>query len=272
MENLLDFIVSLKLLILPIIYIIIGIIAYEIIKRIIKKVTLNGQKKFQRKQQKQRIETLISLVLNIIKYIIVVIVIVGILGTFGVNITSIVAGLGVTTAIIGLAFQDLAKDIIAGFSIITEAQYEVGDTIEVDGFMGEVVFLGLKTTRIRDYKGATKIIANHNMDKIINYSINNSLAVVDIPIDYDNDIEKVEKVLNKLAEELDGKIKEARGRMQVWGIDGIENSDVIFRIVLEVEPMKHLAIQRYLRKEIKRAFDEAGIKEPFTRYEVHNGK
>lgn len=270
--KLFDITIDIMLLILPIIYIIFGIVGYEIIKKIIKKVTINSKKRLLKKQQKQRLETLVSLILNIIKYIIVVIVIVGILATYGINVTSIVAGLGVTTAIIGLAFQDLAKDIIAGFSIITEAQYEVGDTIEVDGFMGEVVFLGLKTTRIRDYKGATKIIANHNMDKIINYSLNNSLAVVDIPIDYDNDAEKVEKVLNNLAEELDGTIKEAKGKMQVWGINGIEEGDIIFRVVLEVEPMKHIAIERYLRKEIKRAFDKAGIKEPFSRFEVHNGK
>ena len=135
-------------IILPIIYIIIGIVIYEIIKKIINKMT----KYNKNKQHYQRVETVKSLILNIIKYVIVIIVILGILANFGVNVTSLVAGLGVTTAIIGLAFQDLAKDLIAGISIIIEAQYEVGDTIEVDGFMGEVEFIGLKTTRIRNFK------------------------------------------------------------------------------------------------------------------------
>ena len=64
--------------------------------------------------------------------------------------------------------------------------------------MGEVISLGLKTTKIKDYKGAIKIISNHNMDKIINYSQSNSLAVIDIDVDYKHNPDDVEKVLKDL--------------------------------------------------------------------------
>ena len=158
----------LEKIIISIIYLIIGIIIYVIIKSIINK-TLTITKRNLKSHQKQRVTTVKSLILNIVKYVVAILVLLAILSIFGVNVKSILAGLGIGTAIIGLAFQDLAKDLIAGISIITEGQYEVGDTIEVEGFMGEVVFLGLKTTRIRDYKGATKIIANRYMDKMINY-------------------------------------------------------------------------------------------------------
>ena len=84
--------------------------------------------------------------------ILVVVTFVAILANFGVNVKSILAGLGITAALVGLAFQDLAKDLIAGISIILEDQYEIGDTIEVNGFTGEVVSLGLRTTRIRNKK------------------------------------------------------------------------------------------------------------------------
>ena len=171
---------ELKQLLLPIIYIVIGMIIYEIIKKAILKLSASNSK--LRKSQKHRLQTVNLLIINIIKYIIVIIVILLTLATFGVNISSLVAGLGVTTAIIGLAFQDLAKDLIAGIFIITEAQYEVGDTIEVDGFMGEVVAIGLKTTQIRDFKGATKIIGNRYMDNMINYSLHTSLAIVDVSV------------------------------------------------------------------------------------------
>lgn len=194
------------------------------------------------------------------------------MANFGINVSSLLAGLGITTAIIGLAFQDLAKDLIAGISIITEDQYEVGDTIEVDGFMGEVVFLGLKTTRIRNYKGATKIIANHNMDKIINYSLNNSLAIVDVSTGYDHTPEEVEIVLNNLAKELNGTIKNATGDIQVWGINELADSGVVYRVVVEVKSMEQFGVERYLRKEIKKALTTANIKIPYQQIEVHNGK
>ena len=188
------------------------------------------------------------------------------------NVTSLVAGLGVTTAIIGLAFQDLAKDLIAGVSIITEAQYEVGDTIEVDGFMGEVEFIGLKTTRIKNYKGATKIIANRYMDNLINYSIHNSLAIVDVSVDYDQKYENVEKVLNQLIEDLEGTIENVTGKIQILGINSLDDSAVTYRITVETKPMQHFVVERLLRKEIKEAFQKAKIKIPFPQIEVHHGK
>lgn len=261
---------ELKQLLLPIIYIVVGMIIYEILKKTILKLSASNSK--LRKSQKHRLQTVNLLIINIIKYIIVIIVILLTLATFGVNISSLVAGLGVTTAIIGLAFQDLAKDLIAGIFIITEAQYEVGDTIEVDGFMGEVVAIGLKTTQIRDFKGATKIIGNRYMDNMINYSLHTSLAIVDVNVGYEHSPEEVEKVLNDLAKELSGKIEDAKGEIQVLGINELENSSVVYRVTLEVNSMQQYAVQRFLRKKIKETFDKEKIKIPYPQIEVHNGK
>ena len=261
---------ELKQLLLPIIYIVVGMIIYEILKKAILKLSASNSK--LRKSQKHRLQTVNLLIINIIKYIIVIIVILLTLATFGVNISSLVAGLGVTTAIIGLAFQDLAKDLIAGIFIITEAQYEVGDTIEVDGFMGEVVAIGLKTTQIRDFKGATKIIGNRYMDNMINYSLHTSLAIVDVNVGYEHSPEEVEKVLNDLAKELSGKIEDAKGEIQVLGINELENSSVVHRVTLEVNSMQQYAVQRFLRKKIKETFDKEKIKIPYPQIEVHNGK
>ena len=228
--------------------------------------------KILKESQIQRIRTIKILILNIIKYIIIVLVILAILSKFGVNIKSILAGLGIGTAIIGLAFQDLAKDLIAGFSIITEGEYEVGDTIEVDDFMGTVTEIGLRTTRIKNFKGATKIIANHYMDNIVNYSNNNSLAVIDVGISYDNNEKEIEETFNRLIERLKGKIPHATKEPEVWGVQELGDSSVVYRIVVETKSMKHLEVERFLRKEIKKCLDAAGIKIPYTQIEVHNGK
>ena len=225
-----------------------------------------------RESQLQRIKTIKILVLNIIKYVIIAFVFIAILSQFGVNVKSILAGVGIGTAIIGLAFQDLAKDLIAGFFIITEGEYEVGDTIEVGGFMGEVTAIGLRTTRIRNFKGATKIIANHYMDNIINYSANNSLAVVDVGIAYENNEEEIENVINNLMKRLNGKVPDATKDLECWGVNELSDSSVVYRIVVETKPMKQFAVERFLRKEIKKEFDKSGIKIPYTQIEVHNGK
>ncbi|MBP5678460.1 MAG: mechanosensitive ion channel [Bacilli bacterium] len=262
--------IDLLKIIVPIIYIVIGIIVFQIIKQIIIKTSSSNKK--LKITQLQRIKTLKSLIINIIKYIIIILVVLAILSTFGINVKSIMTGLGIGTALIGLAFQDLAKDLIAGFSIITEGEYEVGDTIEVGGFMGEVVFIGLRTTRIRNFKGATKIIANHYMDNIINYSANNSLAVVDVGISYENKQEDIDKVFEKLFKRLNGNVPDATKDLECWGVNELSDSSVVYRVVVETKPMKQFAVERFLRKEIKKEFDASGIKIPYTQIEVHNGK
>ena len=261
---------KLRLILLPILYIIIGIIIFKLLKNIINKTT--SKKKNLKNYQKQNINTLKILIINIIKYIIITFIILAILSEYGINVKSILAGLGIGTALIGLAFQDLAKDLIAGFSIITESSYEIGDTIEVDNFMGEVISIGLRTTRIKNYKGAVKIIANRYMDNLINYSNNNSLAVVDISIAYEQKEEKIEKVFEDLFANLNGKIPYATKDLELLGVNELLDSAVIYRIAVETEPMKQMAVERYLKKEIKKALDKANIKIPYQQIEVHNGK
>lgn len=262
--------IDFKHIIYPIIYIILGIICYKIAKKLINQALTKTPK--LKGHQKQRANTIRIVILNIIKYVIGALVILAILANFGINVKSIVAGLGITTAIIGLAFQDLAKDFIAGISIITENQFEVGDTIEYDGFMGEVVFLGLKTTRIRDYKGATKIIANHKLDTVINYSLHDSLAIIDLGISYEEDPTKVSKALEEIKKELEGKVPNATGELQVWGLDEFDDSNMKYRIVVETKSNEQYGAQRFLRSEFKKGLDKRNIKVSYPQIEVHNGK
>ena len=262
--------IEIEQIIFPIVYIVIGFIVYKLLKKIVNNIMLKTPK--MKKQHLQRANTIRIVIINVIKYSVVVVVLLAILANFGVNVKSIVAGLGITTAILGLAFQDLAKDLIAGIAIITENQFEVGDIIEYDGFMGEVIFLGLKTTRIKDYRGAVKIIANHKLDTVINYSLNNYLAIVDIGVAYDEDPDKVAKDLEEIKEELNGKVPNATGDIQVWGLDDFEDSNMKYRVVVETKSQEHYGAQRFLRSEIKKRLDKRNIKVTCQQIEVTHGK
>jgi len=261
---------DIKYKIYPIIYIAIGTIVYEIFKIIINRMAKRTNLKSRHKQKQA--ETTRVMLINIIKYLDIIIVLLAIVSIFGVNVKSIIAGLGVTAVFVGLAFQDIAKDILAGISIILENQYEIGDTVEISGFKGEVEFIGLRTTRIKDYKGATKIIANHTITDVINYNLNNSLAIVDISIDYEENLDKVEKVLNDMVKNLKGTIPNTIGEIKILGIENLADSSVVYRLTVETESMEQYKVQRILRKEIKKSLDTAKIKIPYPQIEVHNGK
>ena len=263
--------INLLALIKSLIYIVVAIIVYEIIKKIVIK-TLKGNKKRINNVHFQRMKTIQNLILSIVKYMIIIITIVAILSVWGFNVTTLVAGLGLGTAIIGLAFQDLAKDLIAGFAIITEGQYEVGDTIEVDNFMGEVTSISLKTTEITNFKGAKYIVSNRYMDKVINYSENPQLAIVDISTPYEEKTDKVEKVLKDMIEEINDKVPNSEGDLLLWGIQSLSESSVVYRISVPAKSMKHFETERYLRKQIKDHLDKAGIPIPYNQIEVHHGK
>ena len=75
-----------------------------------------------------------------------------------------------------------------------------------------------------------------------------------------------------MSEDIDGKIENTKGKIIVQGIDELEASGVIYRVVVETVSAKHLQVQRDLRKEIKKALDKANIKIPYQQIEVHNGK
>ncbi len=261
--------IDISQIIKPIVYILIGVIIYEIIVKILK----GAEKKntLKKRHHQKRAKTINGLIINIIKYVIIIFVAIAILANFGVNVKSILAGVGLTAAILGLAFQDIAKDFLAGISILLEDQYEIGDTVEINGFLGEVVSLGLKTTRVKNYKGQTLIIANHTITEIINYNLSNSLAVVDVSVGYDYDSDEVEKVLTKMAKKLSKKIPKTKGEINILGINELEDSGVVYRVTVETVSAEHFGVERVLRKEIKKALDDANIEIPYQQIEVHNG-
>ena len=170
------------------------------------------------------------------------------------------------------ALQDLAKDIIAGMGIILENQYAMGDTISINGFKGEVVFLGLKTTRIKSWEGEVKILANRNITEVINYSISSSLAIVDVGVNYNEDLDKVEEVLNTLASDLTKKLPKLKGEVEVLGIDKFSDSALIYRLIVPTVSMEHYGVARQIRKEIILCFEKNNINIPYNQIEVHHGK
>ena len=137
-----------------------------------------------------------------------------ILDVYGIDTKSILASLGVFTAVLALALQDILKDIVGGISIIIEGQYRIGDIVTINNFKGEVISLTLKSTRVKAYTGEIKIFANRNISEVINHSFSSSLAIVDIAVAYDSDLSKVDKVLNKICEKLSNELEELEGEIQ----------------------------------------------------------
>ncbi len=174
MINLFGIELSIKKLVGSALYLLVVFVIYFILRRILKVSFAHAGGRKATSAQKQRIKTISQMLSSVLKYLLLVIILLVILADFGVNVTSLLAGLGILTAIVGLAFQDMIKDFIAGIAIIAEDQFSVGDTVilQADGFKGTVTSIGLKTTEVTNDKGEVKILANHNIDGLINCTRN----------------------------------------------------------------------------------------------------
>ena len=113
---------------LIIIYIVLGYLVYMILSNIIKKSTS--------KIKTKRGATISTIIRHIIKYAIAIIVVISILNVLGINVTSMLAGVGIIGVVVGLSLQDIMKDYLVGFSIVFEEQYDVGDYVEINGHSG----------------------------------------------------------------------------------------------------------------------------------------
>ncbi|MBQ6495402.1 MAG: mechanosensitive ion channel [Bacilli bacterium] len=266
-------IITSKQFYLPLVYIFVGIIIYYIFYFITKKINNINNKvdgKIISKGNLKRKNTLIGLINNIIKYIIAVIVIINILNVYKVNTDKIIASLGIASFVIGLAFQDIIKDFLAGIFIVFDNTYSVGDWITVDNFKGEVISMGLKTTKIKANTGEVMILANSTLTKVINYNLSNPKIYLKVPFSYEEKIDKVENVLGSIIEDI--KKEEYVKEANLLGVDGFESSNIDYALEVICSPNKQYQIKRILLRKIKVAFDENNIVIPFNQIDVHIDK
>src|SRR5699024_6260311 len=148
----------------------------------------------------RREQTLRNLSENILSYVIIFIVIMMILDTFNVPIKAMLAGAGVAGLAIGFGAHSLVKDVIAGFFIIFEDQFSVGDYIESGEIEGDVEVIGLRTTKLRSFYGHQFVIPNGNIDTVTNYSAHNGFAMVEVNLPYETDIVETEKLVKDILE------------------------------------------------------------------------
>ena len=257
-----------KELIPPLFIILGGVVAYFVGSKLIKRIFRINIIKTDRRKTK----TLATLTTNVFKYFIILVCGLMLLDQLGFDTKTLVASLGVVGVVVGLAMQDTLKDFVSGIFILTEDQYKVGDTVQISGFMGEVIYLGMKTTKIQAYTGEVKIISNRTIDSVINYSLDFSLAVVDILVSYKENIEQVTSYIEEINSDLSNELVDTIAPVELWGIDGLEDSGVRFRVAVKCLPMKHYSVQREMRKVYKNRLEKKGIKIAYPHMVIENEK
>jgi moderate conductance mechanosensitive channel len=218
----------------------------------------------------RREETLSRLLDNILSYVVYFIAFMMVLSVLGIDVKALIAGAGVVGLAVGFGAQSLVKDVISGFFIIFEDQFSVGDHVRIGQFEGNVQTIGLRTTKLKSWTGEVHILPNGSIIEVTNFSLNNSLAIIDVGIAYEEDLDKAEKVIKDLLEKMPEKYEELVKMPDYLGIQNFGPSEVTLRIVAETLPMQHAAVSRKIRKDIKLYLDENGIEIPYPRMVMYS--
>ena len=220
----------------------------------------------------KRYQTIISLIASITKYIGGIIVLVLLMGIWNVDptiIAAIIAALGIA---IGFGAQGLIGDMLAGLFLIFENALKVGDFVTFDNFRGEVVEVGIRATRLRSRAGDVKVINNSELRVFINMSMHESTAVCDIAIEYTEDLQKVEKLVNDNLSKIRQKFPAITDGPWYLGVSAFTERGVVLRIVAKCDEDMKPQTTRDMNREFKMLFDKHKIKIAIPKIEVKNGK
>lgn len=222
-------------------------------------------------------KTILSIGKSLIKYVIAIVVICVILVLIGVDISTIFAGLGVVALIFGFGAESLIADLVTGLFLMVEGEYKIGEIIEVEGFRGEVVDVGIRTTSLQNAGGDTKIINNSKMINVLNRSGKDSRAITDIGIAYEEKLVEVEKLLPDILKDIWERDQKLEPDKQVFlnmpeykGVQALSESAVVLRFTAETKEKDLFNATRRLNRDLLVAFQEAGIKIPYTQIEIHS--
>ena len=212
----------------------------------------------------KRGQTIAQLVRSVGRTVVLIAVLLSAFNLF-VDIRPLLAGVGILSLAISFGAQSLVKDLIAGFFILYENQFVVGDGVRIGEHSGAVEQISLRSVRIRDLQGALHIVPNGSIPWVINTSRGWSRAVIDVPVSYGTDLDHA---LALAREELTGIRADTAwkdkndGASELDGIDRLSDNGDVIRTLIRTDPGQEGPAFREFSRRLIHRFDAEGIRIP----------
>jgi moderate conductance mechanosensitive channel len=218
-----------------------------------------------RSRRFQRLHAITGVMRGVIDATIWITAILLVLSELGVQLQPILAGAGLLGIVIGFGAQQLVRDVLAGIAMLVEDQYGVGDWIEVDGKIGQVERVGLRSTAFRDVDGVVHHVLNGYIQRVGNLSQEWARATFDVPVALDADVPAAKRLIDDVAQGLaDDPLwgQDIIGRPEIWGVQSFGPQGLTIRVVIPTLPLRNWDVTRQLRERLKLAFDQVGMRMP----------
>ena len=175
-----------------------------------------------------------------------------VLSRVGVNLAPVLASAGVLGLAVGFGAQNLVKDFLSGIFMLLEDQYGVGDHVDLGDAVGTIERVGLRTTSVRDDSGVVWYVRNGTIERVGNASQDHAVAVVDVPIELDADVEKVGRVAERAARAAVGEAhtRDVLDPPRVLGVQAVTESGMTLRLTTKTRPNRQWAVRRSITERV----------------------
>ena len=197
------------------------------------------------------------------RVIIVVLTVMLVLQEAGVDITTVLGGAAIFGVAIAFGAQDMMKDYFSGFLILLEDQYQLGDLISVSGITGTVESVNMRVTVLRDLEGRVHFVPNGQIDHVSNRTYGWGRPVFEVPVGYNEDLDRVMETLVEVAKEL-AQDPDWKGSIigdpDMLGVDKFTDYGVVIKFMVKTQPDKLFVVRREMLRRIAKRFNELGIR------------
>jgi small conductance mechanosensitive channel len=222
--------------------------------------------------RRQRVYTIGNLLSSAARYVIWPIAAIMILSEMNINVGALVATAGIAGLAFGFGAQTLVKDVIAGIFLLFDDTIHVGDLVRIGNDAGTVEEIGVRLIRVRKFDGELLMVPAGELRIFGNKSIEFARVVVPVGLSYEQDIDTVLPVMERVAREWMASVDPGilmEDAPTVQGLMDFGDSSVTARIVMKVRPGEQFQAERDLRLRLKKAFDQLGVEIPFPRRTVY---
>ena len=214
----------------------------------------------------QRSITVQALLISLAKYVVYFTALGYTLSELGVNYKTYLASLSLIGIAVGFGSQGLVQDVVTGFFILFENQFSVGDMVEVSGQVGMVEAIGLRTTRIRNYFGASVVLQNRNIPMASRYPCGGFEVGVDVAISGPDQAEGAADLLQQIGAEVEKQFPEIIVvPPRVVGLVELETREFFVRLQARIWPAQQWVVDAQLVPRIREIFKREGIEIPGDR-------
>jgi len=208
-----------------------------------------------------RMETICLLLRSSLKYVSVIVFIYYGLSQFGIPTQALLASAGIITLAVSMGAKDMVNDIIAGFFLLVEGNFKVGDFITVGNWSGIVQEIGLRTTRVNRFQ-ETKILNNSSVKDIINSNEEAAHVTLEIPVGPDASQADIEKILKMELPELAIDVPGVVSAPVYEGMDHGTDGYMLLRFSFDVKNSKQLSASREMNNRLKQLLGRYGVEVP----------